>query len=96
MLLSIRTSLIDYPTRGGDIFIMAQVDRIVKELCPHWQPISTAPRGGSVIFGTTVQEKIPHFVYYSPIRGAWVDSKHTVTVYPTHWMPIPDPPKEDL
>ena len=68
-----------------------------------WQPIETAPKDGTLVL-TCVEG-----VYYRPITGVW-SSYHPNQagktcwrtspvggdkIAPTHWMPLPDPPKEE-
>ena len=57
-----------------------------------WQPIATAPKDGTLVL-----------VYYREggmaVRrilssGACVDVLRNRSGYPTHWMPLPDPPQE--
>jgi hypothetical protein len=63
----------------------------------NWQPIETAPKDGRRIiawFGAN-SEKYAESVYWLPEGGCWVwsqdgDSPRTP---PTHWMPLPEPPK---
>jgi hypothetical protein len=68
-----------------------------------WQPISTAPRDGSLILccedGAPFGYEIPHYTvaywtishrYYA--GGFWQDVYRDLVVQPTHWMPLPDPP----
>jgi hypothetical protein len=70
-----------------------------------WQPIETAPKDGTRILGCIAPEG--NMRYYTPqvavwacyhpnARGAecWRSSEiggHILT--PTHWMPLPEPPK---
>jgi hypothetical protein len=59
----------------------------------EWQPIETAPKDerrflacnqdGVVIIGRLVNSK--HFA-----ADSWAGIKNTV---PTHWMPLPEPPR---
>jgi hypothetical protein len=59
-----------------------------------WQPIETAPKDGS------------NFLQYSPRRGVTMNHWHAFKTeeggclnhivfndMPTHWMPLPEPPK---
>ena len=54
-----------------------------------WQPIETAPKGGSSILLATPKGLIADG-FWSPVYGVW--SWPYVMVEPTHWMPLPDPP----
>jgi hypothetical protein len=75
----------------------------------RWQPIETAPRDGTSILvaggtitwhgpGTTVTlEEVSHVNWDG--AGWWVgndeDGEH-ISCEPTHWMPLPQKPKEDV
>jgi hypothetical protein len=59
----------------------------------EWQPIKAAPTDGTNFFAYD-EEGNPHLVEYCPeyrqfegTQGEWI--------YPTHWMPLPEPPIED-
>jgi hypothetical protein len=58
----------------------------------QWQPISTAPRDGALYLGSCGGE--PFTAYYED--GAHVCQFQTERSphRPTHWMPLPTPPKE--
>jgi len=70
----------------------------------EWQPIETAPKGGSYFLAYTPSAKLRkiklakwgriwsgHVAY---IKYAIFDD-HGARIEPTHWMPLPDPPKTD-
>jgi hypothetical protein len=55
---------------------------------PEWQPIETAPKDGTVVLlsdGKIVKEG--HYLGY----WSWLDLAGDRV--PTHWMPMPDPPR---
>lgn len=56
----------------------------------EWQPIETAPKDGSNVF-LYCTDRIDHFAigYYDE---AWFAVGH-FRPEPTHWMPLPKPPK---
>ena len=58
-----------------------------------WQSIETAPTDGTIFFAYDAIGN-PHLVEYCRVycqfegtQGEWI--------YPTHWMPLPEPPTED-
>lgn len=61
----------------------------------EWQPIETAPHDG-----TSVLAWIPHphsgWVEIVWWDGRFFDAARYLDTYeqPSHWMPLPDPPKE--
>lgn len=65
----------------------------------EWQPIETAPRDGSgMLFFAKVNGRAFVFTggYDSHWSGqCWVADNRRVPsdFHPTHWMPLPDPPK---
>jgi hypothetical protein len=70
-----------------------------------WQPIETAPRDGTrvlVFWAPSIIQISWHEVSYRVINGqewfrrvGWmVDGLTTGEIYPTHWMPLPDPPDQ--
>ena len=65
----------------------------------EWQPIETAPKDGTSILGYWCYEGgFEHYI--QPIRylhGKWLhDWDHSDELYPTHWMPLPEPPAARL
>ncbi len=72
----------------------------------EWQPIETAPRDGSdvLVFGGTYSSECISCEFYgvafNAVAIAWWDERSKtwnggdlVTHNPTHWMPLPEPPK---
>ena len=66
--------------------------RIRQRLTPdrEWQPIETAPKDGETVY-----------LFYDEDTGdfsmgvrAAACALRMITIYPTHWMPLPEPPKE--
>ena len=62
----------------------------------EWQPIETAPKDGTPVLAYGYS---PHYPdeYFTRIQW-WADgigywAAHSVSIIPTHWMPLPDPPK---
>lgn len=65
----------------------------------EWMPIETAPKDGTDILifepcSDLCQYNIIYVVHYSD--KSWVESAGEMysVFYPTHWMPLPEPPKE--
>lgn len=53
-----------------------------------WQPIETAPKDGRVILGFHENYGIEKTWFF---RKTW--GKNSCSWEPTHWMPLPEPPK---
>ncbi len=58
-----------------------------------WRPIETATRGNVAILGWAKGWKweTPVAMWWS-VNDCWVSSPGRYVLYPTHWMPLPDPP----
>ena len=61
-----------------------------------WQPIETAPKDGTAALIFSKDDA------FGPVIVGWWENDdeawwgpHSYIVRPTHWMPLPDPPKED-
>jgi hypothetical protein len=70
----------------------------------EWQPISTAPRVTRVLVGTLGETIVDIAIQYHKGEGKWIwitDDKESVESgyfnegEPTHWMPLPEPPREE-
>ena len=61
----------------------------------EWKRIDTAPKDGTEI-DIWVQNSIRRIakVHWDQKFGMWANHED-VSCNPTHWMPIPEPPKED-
>jgi hypothetical protein len=68
----------------------------------EWQSIETAPKDGSAILiwpaqsAFTGNDTISYVVRWSDWKEAWIEAsgEEYDTFYPTHWMPLPPPPKK--
>jgi len=69
---------------------------------PQWQPIETAPRDGTHILGYWKTMRITDYpavlykddCFLNPNAFSFVGKVELEEVFPTHWMPVPTPPKE--
>ena len=65
-----------------------------------WEPIETAPKDGTIIFGwepRATKWKIKFMVFVKTTDGGyWTNALVSGAILPTHWMPLPEPPKEGL
>ena len=62
-----------------------------------WQPIETAPKDRTEILA--VRDKEIKIVFWYPHLKEWGSQEDWAddgTWEPTHWMPLPEPPKEGL
>ncbi len=68
----------------------------------EWQPIETAPKNTDVlVYVLDGYEKmgVAMFHTYAYKDGGWWQWEHEYQVreiVPTHWMPLPDPPQEEV
>jgi hypothetical protein len=53
-----------------------------------WQDIETAPKDGTMVLGWYRGWDNPLVIYWYTGLNRW-----NTTMQPTHWMPLPDPPK---
>ncbi len=61
----------------------------------EWQPIGTAPKDGKDILVGWHSDHYERFIWTraGQVKGIWYHSGGTgVVCYPTHWMPLPEPP----
>ena len=57
-----------------------------------WQPIETAPKDGLVVLVYPNYHCAVTCGYY--VKGTWRDDlDKNFEIEPTHWMPLPEPPK---
>ena len=68
----------------------------------EWQPIDTAPKDGTAILiwpaksSFTGDDTISYVVRWNDWKQGWIEAsgEEYDTFYPTHWMPLPAPPKK--
>lgn len=99
----------NHPRNYSNAFdvVVKEIGRLENELEKYkWQPIETAPVDGTEfdawhpVYGRTPRcIKCPQFetiFAWEPETGLFTQSfSVSYPDYPTHWMPIPQPPKED-
>ena len=58
-----------------------------------WLPIETAPKDGTDVLVYSLGRVVS--AYFSKSQDEWLEVIHNYSFYaPTHWMPLPEPPKE--
>ena len=59
-----------------------------------WQPIETAPKDGTHIL-VCVEKKYVYLVWWfdNPRGWCWDLTNTPMVGSPSHWMPLPEPPK---
>lgn len=58
----------------------------------EWMPITSAPKDGTAILVVTIGRQIDIAVFDQP-RLDFIDYFYKARCKPTHWMPLPEPPK---
>jgi hypothetical protein len=63
---------------------------------PGWEPIDTAPKDAEVlVFGIEGYPGPPDRIWIASWSiDKWVEPGDGRTIYPTHWMPLPNPPSD--
>lgn len=74
--------------------------RVKPDARAAWQPIETAPRDGSfvLIFSPVALEPLLYIASFNEFEedldpGEWTDPSLYLVPDPTHWMPLPEPPR---
>lgn len=71
----------------------------------EWQPIKTAPTDGTAVLLWPYVHfdiflgKSPGEVtigFFSDVHQDWYNPELKATFSPTHWMPLPEPPEEEI
>lgn len=70
----------------------------------EWQPIETAPKGKMVL---VYEDEYQEYYVAENIKGVWQYASTSIwprgtfkqnidfVCMPTHWMPLPEPPKQE-
>lgn len=72
-----------------------EAEYIRADLVPDWKPIETAPKDGSEILGYVGSGYVGGAIVLHALNDG--DTWHDWDAYawePTHWMPLPKPPKD--
>ena len=67
----------------------------------EWQPIESAPKDGTIVmiyWPTMSIHQYPTCAFNHGDEYGWelVSNRDYGEVFPTHWMPLPEPPKETV
>ena len=97
----------DYKSEAIIDYLRRTVGRLRKKVDnlkekTKWRPIETAPRDGTEIilaiedgFGVLGNRVNAIVGMFSTTDSCWVDAMNYSETYPpTHWMPVPEPPKD--
>lgn len=57
----------------------------------EWEKIKTAPKDGSLVM---VWDQSFYLSIWHIHERCWIEVGHSLVLHPTHWMKLPDPPKE--
>lgn len=81
----------------SDCAILEGALEALDSIAGGWREIETAPRDGTVILGADFERGYRGLVLYQPPEWHMVNLSCDKTIgmgfYPTHWMPLPEPPK---
>ena len=87
--------------KTGNTYIQVQAED--REQPQGWQPIETAPKDGTAIllwwpYWSSSRAIVGWWAPRQPDLGwsAWESSYQGNCPGPTHWMPLPEPPTEEL
>lgn len=82
---------------GGDCAFLVEELTVVLEECeplaPGWQPIETAPKDGAPILAYEPRWQTSLILRWGRYSQTFEDDEGN-PCDPTHWMPLPEPPKE--
>jgi hypothetical protein len=82
----------------------AKIDRLERELVEArrlWRPIETAPRTGVSILlyrkrdASNANDPPERLIGFYANGWVWDEARFLSPIKPTHWMPLPEPPKCD-
>ncbi len=60
----------------------------------EWQPIETAPKKGYCIGAWLDGKWVAKHMWWDDSVEEWTDASSDRYLKPTHWMPLPPPPKK--
>ena len=73
------------------------ITAVLNETGQDWQPIVTAPKDGTnILIWDKTWHKQPYVATWQTADLYWLEVGTGLTLSPTHWMPLPAPPKETL
>ena len=90
--LHVRIAELEQQFLGRDILLGKQAVRIHElEAQTQWQPIETAPKDGTqCLLSNDVYKEIAG---WDELNNSWICTAGFIEFIPTHWMPLPKPPK---
>jgi hypothetical protein len=58
----------------------------------EWQPIETAPKNEETII---VWDANVELALWDSVQEEWISLESSFFLSPSHWMPLPEPPKQE-
>ena len=67
-------------------------------MADEWRPIGTAPTDGTALLLWQPGTRNGYAVVgcYDVISANWVDNMEWLSLAPTHWRPLPEPPQQEM
>jgi hypothetical protein len=77
---------------AGDLLIAAAPVPCAASPADPWQPIETAPKDGTQVWAWD-DERGSNPALFACEAEAWLITYDDEVIHPTHWMPLPSPPR---
>lgn len=82
-------------SESGELSEIGLIRAIQEDAAPQWQPIDTAPKDGTDLIVLERAEVKMAKCFAPPLgSGDWLGEEGYLFSTPTHWMPLPKPPKK--
>ena len=82
---------LEHMEKQADDAIAQAIVLMARMLADAWLPIESAPRDGTKIMITHHTWPAPEIARFE--KPQWVTNSGETLLYPSHWMPLPEPPR---
>ena len=67
-------------------------------MADEWRPIETAPEDGTsvLLWQPTHRGGYVVIAYFDLFYLAWREEEEGISLDPTHWRPLPEPPQQEM